>query len=116
MRRGGPSSPAVIGAAAGASRVPAPQAIAAVTTIGYFGSFTGPPLIGALSGPLGLTAAFGLMVAVALTAGLLAGPALPATRRSAPGAPPPAGPASAARLPAARRPAARGGPATRRAP
>lgn len=111
-----PLAPAVIGAAAGASAIPAPQAIAGVTVIGYFGSFTGPPLIGALAGPLGLTSALGVMVAVAISAVLLAGPALPAVRRSAPPAPPPARRASTARSRAAPRPAARGGPATRRAP
>jgi MFS family permease len=71
-----PIAPAVLGAAPGASRLPAPAAIAAVTTIGYLGSFTGPPLIGALAGPVGLTAALGSMAAAALAAALLARPAL----------------------------------------
>jgi MFS family permease len=70
-----PIAPAVLGAAPGASRLQAPAAIAAVTTVGYLGSFTGPPLIGALAGPIGLTAALGLMAAAALAAGGLAGPA-----------------------------------------
>jgi hypothetical protein len=43
-----------------------------VTTIGYLGSFTGPPLIGALSGPLGLTPALALMAVAALVAAVLA--------------------------------------------
>ena len=47
-----------------------------VTTVGYLGSFTGPPLIGALAGPLGLTAALALMALAALAAALLARPAL----------------------------------------
>jgi MFS family permease len=111
-----PLAPAVIGAVAGASATPAPQAIAGVTTIGYFGSFSGPPLIGALAGPLGLTTALGLMVAVALTAGLLAGPALRGARRSAPRAPPRARPASSGRSRAGPQPAAPDGPATPRVP
>jgi MFS family permease len=78
-----PLAPAVLGAAPDASSVPAPQAIAAVTAIGYFGSFTGPPAIGGLAGPLGLTTALGVMVVVALTAAVLSGRALPAARHSA---------------------------------
>jgi MFS family permease len=111
-----PLAPGVIGAVAGASATPAPQAIAGVTTIGYFGSFSGPPLIGALAGPLGLTTALGLMVAVALTAGLLAGPALPGARRSAPRAPPRARQANSARSRAGPQPAAPDAPATPRVP
>jgi hypothetical protein len=67
-----PIAPAVLGAAPGASPLPAPAAIAAVTTVGYFGSFTGPPLIGALAGPLGLSGALALMIVAALAAGALA--------------------------------------------
>jgi MFS family permease len=111
-----PIAPAVLGAAPTATPLPAPHAIAAVTTVGYLGSFTGPPLIGALAGPVGLTAALGVMAAAGLTAALLASPALRAARRSAPPAPPPARPASSARSPAARPPAARGAPATPPAP
>ena len=107
-----PLAPAVVGASPDASPLPAPQAIAAVTAIGYLGSFTGPPLIGALAGRVGLTAALGVMLAAALTAGLLAGAALPAARRSAPRAPSPGRPASSARCPAAPRPAAPDAPAT----
>jgi hypothetical protein len=57
-------APTVLGAAAGASELPAPVAIAAVTTIGYMGSFSGPPLIGALAEVAGLTMALGMLVAV----------------------------------------------------
>jgi MFS family permease len=67
-----PVAPAVLGAAPAASTLPAPTAIAAVTTIGYFGSFTGPPLIGALAGPLGLGGALSLMIVAALAAAALA--------------------------------------------
>jgi MFS family permease len=71
-----PIAPAVLGAAGRPSGLPTPVAIAAVTTLGYLGSFTGPPLIGALAGPLGLTAALGVMALAAVAAGVLAGPAL----------------------------------------
>ena len=71
-----PLAPAVIAAAPEQSRGTAPAAIAAVTTLGYAGSFTGPPAIGAIAGVTGLAAALGLLVAVAVMAGLLAGPAL----------------------------------------
>jgi hypothetical protein len=70
-----PLAPVVLAAApdsgAPADRAPAPVAIATVTTIGYVGSFTGPPLIGALAGPLGLSAALLLMAAGGLAAALL---------------------------------------------
>ena len=69
-------APAVIGAAPGLSAAAAPAAIGAVTTIGYLGAFTGPPLIGALAGPLGLSAALGLLVAAGVTIAALASPAL----------------------------------------
>jgi MFS family permease len=69
-------APAVLGAAPTLANVRPPVAIAAVTTIGYLGSFTGPPAIGALAGATGLSAALGLLVAAALAAGALAAPAL----------------------------------------
>jgi hypothetical protein len=53
--------------------VPAAAAIAAVTTIGYLGSFSGPPLIGALAGATGLTAALALLLLAAFGAAALAG-------------------------------------------
>ena len=43
--------------------VAAPAAIAAVTTIGYLGSFTGPPLVGALAEVASLPAALALLLA-----------------------------------------------------
>src|SRR5829696_6892548 len=42
-------APAVLGAAPGSGRESPAVAIAAVTTIGYLGSFTGPPVVGALA-------------------------------------------------------------------
>jgi hypothetical protein len=56
--------------------VPAPVAIAAVTTVGYLGSFTGPPLIGALAEASDLSTALGILLLAAAAAGLLARPAL----------------------------------------
>jgi hypothetical protein len=55
-------APAVLGAAPRAGRLAAPVSIAAVTTVGYLGSFTGPPAVGALAGPLGLSAALLLVL------------------------------------------------------
>jgi MFS family permease len=57
-------APTVLGAAPSAADVPPGVAIAAVTTIGYLGSFTGPPAIGALAELSSLNAALGLLVAV----------------------------------------------------
>jgi hypothetical protein len=59
--------------------VPAPAAIAAVTTVGYLGLFAGPPLIGVLAGFSSLPAALWLLVAVSL---LLTGLARPALARA----------------------------------
>jgi MFS family permease len=72
-------APTVLGAAprAAASSTPA-AAIAAVTTLGYLGSFTGPPVIGALAGLAGLSAALSLLPAAAVLAAILASSALPA--------------------------------------
>jgi hypothetical protein len=65
-------APTVLGAAPAAScRSPA-AAIAAVTTIGYLGSFTGPPLVGALAEAGSLSAALGLLVVVSAAMVLLA--------------------------------------------
>jgi MFS family permease len=74
-------APAVLGAAPAVSRTPAPAAIAAVTTIGYLGSFTGPPLIGVLAQWVTLPQALGVLVAVAILSALLARPALHHGRR-----------------------------------
>jgi MFS family permease len=78
-------APAVLGAApeagrgrradsrpTGAAALPPPVAIAAVTTVGYLGSFTGPPLVGALAEIGSLSAALGLAVAASLAIVVLA--------------------------------------------
>jgi MFS family permease len=67
-------APAVLGAAPAAAPpgVPPGVAIAAVTTVGYLGSFTGPPAIGALAGPLSLDAALGGGALLACAAALVA--------------------------------------------
>jgi MFS family permease len=65
-------APAVLGAAPSATSLPPPVAIAAVTTLGYLGSFTGPPLVGALAEVTGLSAALILLVAAATLPVLLA--------------------------------------------
>jgi len=72
--------PTVIGAAPGVGGIPAPAAIAAVTTIGYLGSFTGPPLIGALAEASDLSVALGTLIAGSL---LMAAVAPRGLRRSA---------------------------------
>jgi MFS family permease len=69
-------APAILGAVPAAARGPLPVAIAAVTTLGYLGSFTGPPLVGALAELTGLTRALGLLVVAALVPVLLARRAL----------------------------------------
>jgi len=66
-------APAALGAAPAAAEPDTPAdharspgvAIAAVTTVGYLGSFTGPPAIGALAELVGLSAALLLLVAAA---------------------------------------------------
>jgi MFS family permease len=69
-------APTVLGAAPGAGDMPPAVAIASVTTVGYLGSFSGPPAIGALAGVTGLSAALGLLAAVSALMALLARPAL----------------------------------------
>jgi hypothetical protein len=66
-------APAVLGAAPAASPLPPPVAIAAVTTVGYLGSFTGPPALGAIAELTGLSAALGLLAAAGATVVLLSG-------------------------------------------
>jgi MFS family permease len=78
-----PIAPAVLGAAPDASELPTPVAIAAVTTVGYLGSFTGPPVIGALAELTTLSAALGLLVVAAAVAVGVAGRALPRPRAAA---------------------------------
>jgi MFS family permease len=76
----GPLAPAVLGAAPDTGRGSAPAALATVTTIGYLGSFAGPPAVGVLADGTGLTTALVLPVVVVLAAGLLAGRAVPPRR------------------------------------
>jgi MFS family permease len=77
-------APAVLGAAPRAGDAPPAVAIAAVTTIGYLGSFTGPPVIGAIAQATSLSTALIALVAVSAILGALAKPALAqrAPRRS----------------------------------
>jgi hypothetical protein len=56
-----PVAPTVLRAAGGS-----PASIAAVTTVGYFGSFTGPPLIGGLASLTGVPAALTVVLIAAL--------------------------------------------------
>jgi MFS family permease len=65
-------APVVLGASPDASDAPAPVAIAIVSTIGYLGSFTGAPLVGALAEVGGLSAALGLLVVMSLLMAFLA--------------------------------------------
>jgi MFS family permease len=69
-------APTVLGAAPRAADAPPAVAIAAVTTIGYLGSFTGPPAVGALAELSSLNAALGLLVAMSALMLLLAPPGL----------------------------------------
>jgi MFS family permease len=79
------ATPAIIGAAPELSGMPVPAAIAALTSISYLGSFTGPPLIGGLAEAAGLSTALGLTVVVSLAMTALAGPGLrPAPSRAQP--------------------------------
>ena len=59
-------APAVLGAAPAVGDRSPGVAIAAVTTVGYLGSFTGPPVIGALAEVAGLSAALLLLVVAGL--------------------------------------------------
>jgi hypothetical protein len=65
-------APAVLGAAPGVSELPPPVAIAAVTTVGYLGSFTGPPAIGALAELTSVSAALVLTLAACAAIAALA--------------------------------------------
>jgi len=69
-------APAVLGAAPGSGRESPAVAIAAVTTIGYLGSFTGPPVVGALAEAGGLSSALLVLVVLCVALGAFAGPAL----------------------------------------
>jgi MFS family permease len=81
-------TPAVIGAAPQVGDVPVPAAIATTTTIGYLGSFTGPPAIGALAELSSLSAALGLLVVASLLMALLAPLGLDLRSSPQPGSPP----------------------------
>jgi MFS family permease len=70
------ATPAIIGAAPGLAAMPVPAAIAAITSISYLGSFTGPPLIGGLGELVGLPVALGLMAVVCAAMAALAGAGL----------------------------------------
>ncbi|MGY1732119.1 MFS transporter [Geodermatophilus sp. SYSU D01045] len=79
-----PLAPVVLGAAPDAPRrrsagIPAPVAIATVTTVGYLSSAAGPPAVGALAEGVGLSAALLLVVLAGLAAAVLAG-TVPARR------------------------------------
>jgi MFS family permease len=65
-------APAVLGAAPAAGNVPAPVAVAAVTTVGYLGSFTGPPAVGGLAELVGLSSGLLLMALAAVAIVVLA--------------------------------------------
>jgi MFS family permease len=65
-------APALLGAAPALGGTDAPAAIGAVTAIGYLGAFSGPPLIGALAAPAGLSAALCVLVAAAAAIAVLA--------------------------------------------
>ena len=65
-------APTVLGAAPAAGSGSPAAAIAAVTTVGYLGAFTGPPLVGALAEAGSLSAALGLLVVVSGAMVLLA--------------------------------------------
>ena len=54
---------------------PPALAIAAVTTVGYLGAFTGPPVIGVLAEATSLSTALLALIAVSAVLGLLAQPA-----------------------------------------
>jgi MFS family permease len=73
-------APTVLGAVAGVHSAPPPVAVATVTTVGYLGSFTGPPLIGVLAGYLTIAPALWPLVAVSILITILAGPALSVAR------------------------------------
>jgi MFS family permease len=69
-------APTLLGAAPRTGDAAPAVAIAAVTTIGYLGSFTGPPVIGGLAQVTGLSTALVTLVAVSLLLAALAKPAL----------------------------------------
>jgi MFS family permease len=73
--------PVLFRAAGSTSGIPAGVAVAAVSTIGWFGFLAGPPAIGLVAGAVGLRGALGLVVAVTALLALLARSAGPRSRR-----------------------------------
>jgi MFS family permease len=69
-------APTVLGAAPRAGHASPAVAIAAVTSIGYLGSFTAPPAIGALAQATTLSTALLTLIALSATLAALAQPAL----------------------------------------
>jgi MFS family permease len=69
-------APTLLGAAPTRSAAAPATAIAAVTTLGYLGSFSGPPLVGALAELTALSTALTLLVIAGLTVTALASRAL----------------------------------------
>jgi hypothetical protein len=78
----------VLGAAPSAAAASPAVAIAAVTTVGYLGSFTGPPAIGALAGATGLDTALGLLTGGAAAVMVVAARALRGTSGASAPCPP----------------------------
>jgi MFS family permease len=73
-------APALLAAAPQIASAQPAAAVAAVTTLGYLGSFTAPPVIGAASGLTGLSAALGALVLLSAVLATLARRALGAGR------------------------------------
>jgi MFS family permease len=67
-------APTVLGAAPRTDDAPPAAAIAMVMTVGYLGSFTGPPVIGALAQATSLSTALLLLVAIAAALACSPGP------------------------------------------
>jgi MFS family permease len=72
----GPLAPTVLGAAPAIGGASAPRALAAVTTVGYLGSFSGPPVVGLLAERWDLPGALLLLVVAGLVAAGLSSAAL----------------------------------------
>jgi MFS family permease len=69
-------APTVLGAASRSGDAPPAVAIAAVSSVGYLGSFVGPPAVGGLAQATSLSTALLLLVGVSLVLAVLARPAL----------------------------------------
>lgn len=69
-------APTVLGAAPRTGDAPAPIAIAAVSTVGYLGSFTAAPAIGALAEASSLSTALATLAVLSALLAILARPAL----------------------------------------